>query len=191
MLQIQFCAYRNYSSGSDALVASTWETSPEALVDFVQGISPDGGQGNEAIELALYHALEEHRDDDIAQVIVMGDAPPNTSDETREKRRDSGYYQTPEVLCSDVQTELLEAGVTIHAFYVESGHNQRDEFFAIAGGDECKTRQIDLDGEASVDEITGIVTERVLFAYAGDNATGQRLVDAYRQKYPFTHEKKF
>ena len=37
-----------------------------------------GGWKNEAIEVALWHAMEQHERDPLAQIIIIGDMPPNT-----------------------------------------------------------------------------------------------------------------
>ena len=34
--------------------------------------------GNEAVEVGLWHALQEHNNEPISSVILIGDAPPNT-----------------------------------------------------------------------------------------------------------------
>ena len=44
-----------------------------------------GGQGNEAIEIGLWHANQEYNIKPITQIIIIGDAAPNTDSELSQK----------------------------------------------------------------------------------------------------------
>ena len=51
---MQFVAYRNYDVPEDKILqASTWESQPANLFNFMEGVIGEGGWGKEAIELAL------------------------------------------------------------------------------------------------------------------------------------------
>ena len=56
----------------------------------------DGGWGAEAIEIEFFHATREK---DLSQIILIGDAPPNTFEEVKYKRNkdwnSSVLYKTP------------------------------------------------------------------------------------------------
>jgi hypothetical protein len=128
-LSIQMGVYRNYSatdSGAipeDLLVeTSPWESSPEPLFTFLHGVVASHGWGKEAVELGLYHALQEHARDPIRQVIIIGDAPPNTREEATLKRgRGPAVTRFPDPVYFDEQrAALLEAGVIIHAIYIDT-----------------------------------------------------------------------
>jgi hypothetical protein len=57
IFQFQFAVYRNYNSLQDEfLQSSPWETEPHNLCAFMSTINADGGWGNEAIEIGLWHA---------------------------------------------------------------------------------------------------------------------------------------
>lgn len=60
-----------------------FESQPANLVNFLKTVSPQGGMGNEAIELA-YNNINKTQG--IDQVIIIGDAPANTDSETIQKR---------------------------------------------------------------------------------------------------------
>ncbi|CAF4513141.1 unnamed protein product, partial [Rotaria sp. Silwood2] len=80
--QIQFVVYRNYNSSHEKILqSSSWETKPQNLRTFVSTIEVEGGWANEAIEIGLWHANQENEKENITQVILIGDAPPNTRDE--------------------------------------------------------------------------------------------------------------
>ncbi|CAF5016018.1 unnamed protein product, partial [Rotaria sp. Silwood1] len=80
--QIQFVVYRNYNSTEDKILQySPWETRADNLRTFMNTINVEGGDGNEAIEIGLWHANNENTREKITQVILIGDAPPNTKDE--------------------------------------------------------------------------------------------------------------
>ncbi|CAF3308059.1 unnamed protein product [Rotaria sp. Silwood2] len=80
--QIQFVVYRNNDSGEKKLLqSSSWETKPHNLRVFMNTIEVEGGLLNEAIEIGLWHANRENERENITQVILIGDAPPNTRKE--------------------------------------------------------------------------------------------------------------
>ena len=73
-----------------------WNTKASNLRAFMDTISPEGGWDNEAIEVGLWHAVNESEmQDSISQVILIGDAPANSQDEVTQKRASFGenYWQ--------------------------------------------------------------------------------------------------
>ena len=57
LFEMQFAVYRNYSSGADLLLeASEWRSNPQDLKNFLGSVQASGGQGNEALEIGLWHA---------------------------------------------------------------------------------------------------------------------------------------
>ncbi len=57
LFEMQFAVYRNYKSGADMLLeASEWRSNPQDLKDFLGRVKACGGQGNEAVEIGLWHA---------------------------------------------------------------------------------------------------------------------------------------
>jgi len=58
------------------LKTSPWTSDPKELIQFIEGIRPEGGGGDgpEAVEKALERANEEK---DVSQVILIADAPPH------------------------------------------------------------------------------------------------------------------
>ena len=78
---VQFAAFRNYTSTEKNLLqVSPWTTKPQELKKFLNGVKARGGLGEEAVEVGLWHALQEHKKEPISSVILIGDAPPNTID---------------------------------------------------------------------------------------------------------------
>jgi len=86
--EISIAAFRNYNSDLELLLEpSPWEANPDVLQTFLGRIHCDGGCGNEAIEVALWHANNEHAKQPVSQVLLIGDAPSNTPDEVTSKRK--------------------------------------------------------------------------------------------------------
>jgi len=82
--QMQFVVYRNYNSSVDKILqCSSWETKAENLRKFMNTIEAEGGLENEAIEIGLWHANRENEKERISQIILIGDAPPNTRREIK------------------------------------------------------------------------------------------------------------
>jgi hypothetical protein len=50
-------------------------------------IRTSGGQGNEAIEIGLWHVNQQLKTKKVTQVILIGDFPPNTDEEVTKKKR--------------------------------------------------------------------------------------------------------
>ena len=69
--QIKIVVYRNYNSNeSEILQLSSWENKAQNLINFLKTVHPNGGWGNEAIEMGLWYANQEA---DLSQVILIGD----------------------------------------------------------------------------------------------------------------------
>ena len=89
--QLQFSIYRNYNTKEeDICIASTWESKPENLKNFMNKISVCGGLGPEAIEIGLWHLNKESETNQINQVILIGDASSNTAQQVIDRRKN--YY---------------------------------------------------------------------------------------------------
>jgi hypothetical protein len=134
--EMQFAVFRNYSSGPPALLQySAWKSNPEELRDFLQKTTASGGQGNEAIEIGLWHANQQA---DVRRVILIGDAPGNTDKETADRRAGFGSarwnntsYETPTTVSAEVR-KLAEKKIPIDCFYVLDRCKQAFESYAQA-----------------------------------------------------------
>ncbi len=185
--ELQFSVYRNYSSSHDLLLqTSTWETKPSNLRAFMDRIEPEGGQGNEAIEIGLWHANEESRGGEVTQVILIGDANPNTAQEVASKRsgRGEAYWRQTKFANStfyinEVQT-LKASKIPVHAFYVASGAESSFRQIAQETGGRCEFLDVNSSDGAAM--LTNLVTEEILRSVGGDNK-GDDLVQAYRTKF--------
>lgn len=80
--------YRNYSSSvNDLLTFSHWanEKEPHKITDFIESVRAKDGQGNEAIEVGLWFVNQQIDEGvDVTQVLLIGDAKPNTEHEVRD-----------------------------------------------------------------------------------------------------------
>ena len=86
---LQFIVYRNYNAPPDELLEySGWSNDPNDLKKFLDGVKASYGWGNEAIEIAFEHVncLINEKGDNISQIILIGDAPPNTREQVKFKR---------------------------------------------------------------------------------------------------------
>ena len=121
--QIMFAVYRNYSSPYDKLLESSeWTSQSSKLQTFLNKVNVQGGQGNEAIEVGLNLVLKEHNKTDkgIDQVILIGDAPSNSDQETNRKRKGRGenyWSQYPEFAQPVYTSKLIPKIVNIRHSY--------------------------------------------------------------------------
>jgi hypothetical protein len=197
--ELQFCAYRNYSSQKDILQKSTWETKAPNLRAFLTSVDSSGGQGNEAIEMGLWHVNREIQkaapEDPITQVILIGDMPPNTESDVHKKRAgidwcsiEGGAYAQPTHFRQELET-IKAAKIPVCTFFVKtSGDNGSAiaDFQFIATETGGKYTQLDVDSEAGVKVLTDWFTQSVLKNIgkaSGDDEMGRKLVGAYQRKY--------
>ncbi len=189
--QIQFIVYRNYNSHPDKILeCSTWETSPTNLVEFINPIGPDGGWGNEAIEMALWHANREATQLEVTQMIIIGDAAPNTKQETDSKRTCNAllplhHQSSTPVYYEEQLQQLRQRNIRINSFYI--GRDPEREFKRMASMTGGSCAALDVHSPTATDTLTGIVSTNILHDIGrklGGNME-QLLVEAYRKKYPF------
>ncbi|CAF4640605.1 unnamed protein product [Rotaria socialis] len=185
--EIQFAVYRNYNSKEEKILQySPWETKPDNLRAFMNTIEVEGGWGNEAIEIGLWHANQENSREPITQVILIGDAPPNTQVEVKDRRKQYGerywlgtkfgkqtYYENE-------LENLKTCKIPIHAFYVVEP--AKDIFQKIAQNTGGRCEMLDINSKAGAKMLTDLVTEEILNNIGG-SVKGDVLVKAYREKY--------
>ncbi|CAL6043111.1 Helicase-related_protein [Hexamita inflata] len=179
---VMFAAYRNYSSGIDSILqASPWETQPENLKRFIDTIHSSGGQGNEAIEIGLTHAVSQI-ENGLKQVILIGDYPPNTKDDVRSKRsgHGEGYWSKTRfaypTYFEDQLQILKQNNIPVHALYVANPAKQQFEYIARETGG--KYEELDINSAKGAENLTNLVTEKIML-----NIGGEALVKKYREKF--------
>ncbi|CAF4248425.1 unnamed protein product [Rotaria sp. Silwood2] len=186
--QIQFVVYRNYNSFQNKLLQSSpWETKPHNLRAFMNTIDVEGGWNNEAIEIGLWHANKEHEREHITQVILIGDAPPNTQEDVQMKRNVFGQKYWKKTKFSEATyyekelEKLVENSIPVHAFYVEM--RAEEKFQLIANRTHGRCEMLDINSSLGSDMLTDLVTEEILNNIGGQHK-GKDLVTAYRKKFP-------
>ena len=185
--QVQFVVYRNYNSKEDKILQSSpWETKSHNLRAFMNKIEVDGGWGNEAIEIGLWYANKEHERENINQVILIGDAPPNTQEEVKTKRNRFGekYWRTTkfaqETYYINELKKLIENNIPVHAFFVDT--QAESTFRDIAKRTRGRCEMLDINSNAGSDMLTDLVAEEIL-RNIGGNSRGTTLVTAYRRRF--------
>ncbi|CAF2678980.1 unnamed protein product [Rotaria sp. Silwood2] len=93
-------------------------------------INVEGGLGNETIEIGLWHTNKENERENITQVILIGDAPPNTKTEIDDKRKCHGEDYWKKTKCAqptyyeDELAKLTSYKIPVHAFFVDNRAEQ-------------------------------------------------------------------
>ncbi|CAL6043161.1 Helicase-related_protein [Hexamita inflata] len=179
---VMFAAYRNYSSGSEYILQSSpWEAQPDHLKKFIDTIYSRDGEGNEAIEIGLSHAVSQI-ENGLKQVILIGDMPPNTKEEVRLKRARLGeeYWSTTKYAYPtnyEDQLEILkENNIPVHALYVDNPAQQKFQYIAYETGGKCEA--LDINSENGAENLTNLITEKIMLNIGGDT-----LVQKYREKF--------
>eukprot|EP00048_Salpingoeca_helianthica_P005522 m.88664 g.88664 ORF g.88664 m.88664 type:complete len:671 (+) comp13632_c0_seq2:4786-6798(+) len=201
--EMQIAIFRNYSSGPRLLLeCSPWSSDAATIKHFLTPITVSGGQGNEAMEIGFWYANQQASGPGgLAQVIVLGDAKPNTEGEVRGNRSGAriDWSTTPYALPTHYRAELeklKQANVLVHAFYVVPETSRyiyqpatMDAFKAIAQATGGTWANLDVNGSShsragqeltpSQQLLTSTVTKHIL-ASAG----GEALVARYDQMFP-------
>ncbi|CAF4449380.1 unnamed protein product [Rotaria sp. Silwood2] len=185
--EIQFVVYRNYCCREDKILQhSPWETKPDNLRAFMNTINVEGGLCNEAIEIGLWHANEEHKRENITQVILIGDAPPNTNTEVDQKRNRYGeaYWQktkfAQKTYYEKELAQLISNRIPVHAFFVEN--RAETTFRDIAKKTGGKSEFLDINSDAGADMLTDLVTIEILRNIGGP-LRAKALINTYNTKF--------
>ena len=187
---LQFAVYRNYSSEEqDILENSGFENNSIKLREFVSKITAKGGQGNEAIEIGLWHANNEVKNGGVSQVILIGDSPANSELEVKMKRMWShgNDYWTKSKFRQKTHykvelEKLKKKNIKVHAFYVDK--SAKTNFREIADYTGGQAEFLDVNGPNGEELLTKFVTEEILKDIGEKTGVGaQALVDSYRKKY--------
>ena len=165
---IQIVVYRSYNW--KLLQVSKWCDTAGDLCGFLQDVKAEGGYRNEAVEVGLNHVNNE---DNVTQVILMGDAPASTDE-------DLTYLASAyKVTTTDWKTEtraLADKEIPVHSFYLAPWAKENfNEISSMTSG-ECK--RLDVSSSSAADEMTDLWSLRVLEDIGGDV-----LVSQYRKRY--------
>lgn len=187
--EMQMAVYRNYNAGSADrfLEYSGWESSAQSLQQWVSFIDVCGGWGAEAVELALQHIAQEHDASEIAQVILIGDAPAQPESETMSKRASSmsdirGTKYETAVFFEDQLNAVVAREIKVHTVHLNSYAKSSFEYIAQRTGGS--SIPLSLDDSSAVEQLTSMVTQNIMAACAGDNVKlAAKFVDDYKAKY--------
>jgi hypothetical protein len=139
-VEMQFTVYRNYNCKENTLFEfSPWEVKADNLKQFLKKATCEGGMGAEAIEIGLLHANTENAIKKISQIILIGDAGPNSTEETNYKREnnfgksywDTTKYKDPTYFQNELN-KIITAKIPIHAFLVGDNTKAKEKFQEIA-----------------------------------------------------------
>ena len=188
IIEIQFVAYRNYnSSPEEILQKSSWETKPEKLSQFLDTVKPQGGMGNEAIEVALQYANKVHKVTPIRQILLIGDADPNKKEEVTQKRASSrfdwdkkgGDYSIKTYYEEEIRK--LDRNVKIHTFYLAPG--VKNTFESISNSTGGSSKFLDVTDQVKGTEIlTDTFTSEILRDAGNACGVGDRFLKYYKEK---------
>jgi hypothetical protein len=134
--------------------------------------------------VGLYHALKEAANG-LSQVLLIGDAPPNSPDERAQKAAPQGpkYWEqafpglTPH---EPYVVAFTDHKIPVHALYLCSWAKAAFEKIAAATGG--RVQAMDVDAADAPETLTGLVAKMIL-KRAGGDALGDTLVRAYGRAF--------
>jgi hypothetical protein len=167
LILMKIAGYRNYSSLEEKILQAypEWTSNPNNLTNFLNDtLTASGGQGNEAIEIALQFANKEIRNNNgvpVCMIIIIGDAIPNTVEEVQYKRnkanKNPNYWEETKEYkkATHWNTEIESikaAGVPVHSFYVVQNDSLKEGFKQLSenGGKGGKCAYLNI-----TDRVTG------------------------------------
>ena len=185
---LKFVIYRNYNSSYETLLEfSNWTSLYPTLQHFLNKTSIEGGWGNEAIEVGLQYALDEHNktQDGIDQIILIGDAPSNTDKQTERKRERRGEeywieHNFPKVYTSKLITEIVNKKIPVHTFYLDQ--KAEESFTSIANQTGGKSEMLQIHFNNGAKKLMESIAANVLFKAGGGGTNGEALREAGLQK---------
>lgn len=184
--EMQFAVYRNYSSGPGKLLeASAWKSDPAALRQFLGSTKCSGGQGNEAVEIAFWHANQEQ---DVKQIVIIADAMGNTPAEVEQKRRGIGERQfagTRFEVKTTVDKELAllkEKKIPVDAFHLVANSNLKRYYDQITEATGGTNQYLNVQKPEGRELFIGHITTAIL-QHVGGEGKGADLVGAYMRKF--------
>jgi len=184
--KMQFVVYRDYDCKDTIIQSSGWETKAANLRSFMGTISATGGGDYpEAVEIGLHHAAQQHASEQIAQVLLIADAPAKERPAiiSDRARYNGESFWVPKYGPPTHYTEQLEklAGVPVHTFYLGNGTGLRANFEDIAKRSGGTCRQLSMSNASGAQTLTNLVVEEVLRMSAGSR--GEEVVQHFKAKY--------
>ena len=135
--------------------------------------------GDEAVEIGLWHVMNQHEQDPVSQVVLIADCPSQSAAETKSNRTRLGeslWAQTPyaTMVTFDQQLDRIkQAEIPIHAFWVRN--NTEKSFRSIASQTQGQCGPLDINSQEGAKQLTDIVCKRIL-ASGRDANVGARLI---------------
>ncbi len=183
--QIQIGVYRNYHvpKVESLLEVTDFHAEAQPLIDFLDGIVTSGGWGREAVELGLSHVLRVHDRLPVGQIIVIGDAPPNTRWDTDYKRKKctldltrTPHFSTPTYFDEEHARVKFHERIQVSTVFLPTAAADAvwiHDFKAMAcnGGFQ---EDLDVRSDRAGDQLTNIISTSILKMLGG-----QKLVDDY------------
>jgi len=195
--ELQFTTFRNYDCEPDQLLCcSQWAKRPDELRLFLQNVRACGGtHWEEAVEVALQYANSENSRNPISQVILIGDAAPNTQDQvttgragqSRGGKLPSDYWQkTPmaEPTFWEIECEKLrKSEIPVHAFYVDPSAQASFANISQKAGEGGVCRDLDMRNPQAATILCNLLTNRILESLGQTEEEKKLFKDLYLKTY--------
>lgn len=187
LFDLQFAVYRNYNA-TNILEFSTFTSKPAELRDFMKGIKTNGGLGPEAVEIGLWHVNQETSNRPISQVLLIGDAPAQTKQESIKNRNKyrSSWENKPFKDVNDYLEQLgliKQKNIPIHSFFLND--TPKVTFTEISDETHGTAQPLDIttDPTKAAELLCDKVTKQILMNI--DPIYGPILVEKYIEKFTY------
>eukprot|EP01038_Epipyxis_sp_PR26KG_P010155 gene10155-13661_t len=203
-VSMQFGVYRNYNSNNnDIFLVSPWENNAENLKSFLKPINVDGGWGNEAVEVGIWHAANEAIKGLVSQVILIGDAAANTPKDIESKRAyiftqnkfggnvywNKSKYANVKHVDEELKRLITPNGdkIPVHTFYINAQDPEQfgkvqASFSDISNKTGGTSSLLDVNSANGGELLTNSITRAIL-----KNIGGDKLVTQYNIKFAPEH----
>ncbi|EAR87661.2 helicase carboxy-terminal domain protein (macronuclear) [Tetrahymena thermophila SB210] len=188
--QIQFAVYRDYDQMNEGILqVSPWESKAENLKQFLEQITPKGGEDyEEAIEIGLQHANQENSKYPLSAIILIADAPAKSLSQIKNYRKKYGgedyWKKTKFSQITDFQAEIekiKKVKIPVHCFYLNYG--AKENFTQISSQTGGKCESLDINSSQASQKLIQFVVEPILVNVGKQNGVGDSLYQKYLKIY--------
>jgi len=190
-IYLQFAVYRNYNTTDEQFILenSNFENNSFNLLSFLSQLKAKDGLGfvpeTKAIEIGLWHANRVG----VSQVILIGDAPPNSKDKIDSLR--ANYYGenywgetifAEKTYYKKELEKLKKNNIKVHGFYVHE--DAKKNFMKIANYTGGDSDFLDVNGTDGETLLTNFITLKILkIVEEQKGLEANLLLDSYKKKY--------
>ena len=137
------------------------------------------------MRLSLVYERSDENLDELQDLLIIGDAPPNSRDDVKEKRERRGEtywsatkYSKPTYWEDEIK-EIAARNIPVHAFYVDNSAKKSFKQFSKMTSPNANCSYLNVNSKDGAAKLTDTLSEEIL-----RNVGGEQFVKEYNNKFP-------